>query len=133
MEALIKILIVIILIILLIAVSAAAFIGAGYLLSLAIPLTLFQASVIAIGATFVFAFIIYALMIANASVERRRPDYYYEEEYDEEDEEEYDDDEYNEALADRLKKFKVIHTKKVGRNEPCPCGSGKKYKHCCGK
>ncbi|MFC1873182.1 metalloregulator ArsR/SmtB family transcription factor [Chloroflexota bacterium] len=22
--------------------------------------------------------------------------------------------------------------KKVGRNEPCPCGSGKKYKHCCG-
>ena len=24
-------------------------------------------------------------------------------------------------------------TKKVGRNEPCPCGSGKKYKNCCGK
>ena len=23
--------------------------------------------------------------------------------------------------------------KKVGRNEPCPCGSGKKYKNCCGK
>jgi SEC-C motif-containing protein len=22
---------------------------------------------------------------------------------------------------------------KIGRNEPCPCGSGKKYKHCCGK
>ena len=22
---------------------------------------------------------------------------------------------------------------KVGRNEPCPCGSGKKFKHCCGK
>jgi preprotein translocase subunit SecA len=21
----------------------------------------------------------------------------------------------------------------IGRNEPCPCGSGKKYKHCCGK
>ena len=21
---------------------------------------------------------------------------------------------------------------KVGRNEPCPCGSGKKYKRCCG-
>ena len=21
----------------------------------------------------------------------------------------------------------------VGRNEPCPCGSGKKYKQCCGK
>ena len=23
--------------------------------------------------------------------------------------------------------------KKVGRNDPCPCGSGKKYKQCCGK
>jgi len=22
--------------------------------------------------------------------------------------------------------------KKVGRNDPCPCGSGKKYKNCCG-
>jgi preprotein translocase subunit SecA len=22
---------------------------------------------------------------------------------------------------------------KVGRNDPCPCGSGKKYKQCCGK
>ena len=24
-------------------------------------------------------------------------------------------------------------TPKVGRNEPCPCGSGRKYKKCCGK
>jgi preprotein translocase subunit SecA len=23
-------------------------------------------------------------------------------------------------------------SKKVGRNDPCPCGSGKKYKKCCG-
>ncbi|MER2603475.1 MAG: SEC-C metal-binding domain-containing protein [Candidatus Competibacter phosphatis] len=23
--------------------------------------------------------------------------------------------------------------RKVGRNEPCPCGSGKKYKHCHGQ
>jgi SWIM/SEC-C metal-binding protein len=27
----------------------------------------------------------------------------------------------------------VAAEKKVGRNEPCPCGSGKKYKRCCGK
>jgi len=26
-----------------------------------------------------------------------------------------------------------VSTKKVARNEPCPCGSGKKYKQCCGK
>ncbi len=27
----------------------------------------------------------------------------------------------------------VRKIKKVGRNQPCPCGSGKKYKHCCGR
>jgi hypothetical protein len=26
----------------------------------------------------------------------------------------------------------VRDTPKIGRNEPCPCGSGKKYKKCCG-
>jgi len=26
----------------------------------------------------------------------------------------------------------IVTSKKVGRNEPCPCGSGKKYKYCCG-
>ena len=28
---------------------------------------------------------------------------------------------------------KGLGTMTVGRNEPCPCGSGKKYKKCCGK
>jgi hypothetical protein len=38
--------------------------------------------------------------------------------------------EASEAIA----KAKPIRTgPKVGRNDPCPCGSGKKYKHCCGK
>lgn len=27
----------------------------------------------------------------------------------------------------------VIKGEKIGRNDPCPCGSGKKYKKCCGK
>ena len=26
----------------------------------------------------------------------------------------------------------IVKEKKVGRNDPCPCGSGKKYKFCCG-
>ena len=30
-------------------------------------------------------------------------------------------------------KPKVNENKKIGRNDPCPCGSGKKYKQCCGK
>ena len=28
---------------------------------------------------------------------------------------------------------RVSAAQKVGRNDPCPCGSGKKYKACCGK
>ena len=31
------------------------------------------------------------------------------------------------------KQAEKVDGKKVGRNDPCPCGSGKKYKHCCGK
>ena len=27
----------------------------------------------------------------------------------------------------------VVSKKKIGRNDPCPCGSGQKYKYCCGK
>ena len=33
----------------------------------------------------------------------------------------------------KIKKRQPKRVKKVGRNEPCPCGSGKKYKQCCGK
>ena len=37
-------------------------------------------------------------------------------------------------IAKEYKKSKtVVKGKKIGRNEPCPCGSGKKYKHCCGR
>ncbi len=35
--------------------------------------------------------------------------------------------------APQKKKEAVMAGKRVGRNDLCPCGSGKKYKHCCGK
>ncbi|MEG2597224.1 MAG: SEC-C metal-binding domain-containing protein, partial [Oscillospiraceae bacterium] len=34
--------------------------------------------------------------------------------------------------SDTSIKKQPIHSKKIGRNDPCPCGSGKKYKKCCG-
>ena len=34
---------------------------------------------------------------------------------------------------DRPKKAGAVAAQKIGRNDPCPCGSGKKYKNCCGK
>ena len=36
--------------------------------------------------------------------------------------------------AEKVAKSRTIKKdKKIGRNDPCPCGSGKKYKQCCGK
>ena len=48
---------------------------------------------------------------------------------------------FENALSDRLytlyleqkKSGTVVKAHKIGRNDPCPCGSGKKYKKCCGK
>ena len=38
------------------------------------------------------------------------------------------------AGADGSRKKRLrVGGKKIGRNDPCPCGSGKKYKHCCGR
>ena len=40
-------------------------------------------------------------------------------------------------IKEIVKAFKksrtVVKGEKIGRNDPCPCGSGKKYKKCCGK
>ena len=38
----------------------------------------------------------------------------------------------NDSEASEIKK-KPVRKQKIGRNDPCPCGSGKKYKQCCGK
>ena len=39
----------------------------------------------------------------------------------------------NANRGDMKKTAEKVEGKKIGRNDPCPCGSGKKYKHCCGK
>lgn len=42
-------------------------------------------------------------------------------------------EEEREAIAKRFRKDHIAVSHKVGRNDPCPCGSGKKYKKCCGR
>ncbi len=37
------------------------------------------------------------------------------------------------GLAKSYRQSRTVRREKVGRNDPCPCGSGKKYKACCGK
>ncbi|MEE1114985.1 MAG: SEC-C metal-binding domain-containing protein [Eubacterium sp.] len=44
------------------------------------------------------------------------------------------DEEKRKALyLEQKKSGTIVKAKKVGRNDPCPCGSGKKYKYCCGR
>ena len=38
-----------------------------------------------------------------------------------------------ELYLEQKKSGTIVKGPKVGRNDPCPCGSGKKYKKCCGK
>ena len=102
------------------------FLGLGGLLAWLSPLTLFQASCIAIGSTVAVSFVAY-ILLSNSWHGGE-----YEDDFDDVFE---DEDENTESSIG----FPVIDVKeetpsgpKVGRNEPCPCGSGKKYKRCCG-
>lgn len=38
-----------------------------------------------------------------------------------------------ELYREQKKSGTIVKERKVGRNEPCTCGSGKKYKYCCGR
>ena len=45
----------------------------------------------------------------------------------------FDEDKLRSIVKD-YRRSKIVHVeKKPGRNDPCPCGSGKKYKNCCGR
>ncbi|AUS97892.1 SEC-C domain-containing protein [Clostridium thermosuccinogenes] len=41
--------------------------------------------------------------------------------------------ERRQEITKEYRQSKIAVSNKVGRNDPCPCGSGKKYKKCCGK
>ena len=42
-------------------------------------------------------------------------------------------DEKTAQITREYREANIAHSNKIGRNDPCPCGSGKKYKKCCGK
>ena len=43
----------------------------------------------------------------------------------------YDEETRKRLYREQKKSGTVVVGKKIGRNDPCPCGSGKKYKFCC--
>jgi len=96
------------------------FIGLGALLSLWLPFSLFQASCLATGAALTLALVIFAL----ASIIHSHADHPLDPDILEWDP--FDDDDDQMPFPEPAKP-------KIGRNAPCPCGSGRKYKNCCGK
>ena len=45
----------------------------------------------------------------------------------------FSEEKRKELYLEQKKSGTVVKGPKIGRNDPCPCGSGKKYKHCCGR
>ncbi|MCI9440539.1 MAG: SEC-C domain-containing protein [Ruminococcus sp.] len=45
----------------------------------------------------------------------------------------YDEETRRRLFLEQRKSGIIRKEKKIGRNDPCPCGSGKKYKKCCGR
>ena len=45
----------------------------------------------------------------------------------------YSEEELKKLYKEQKESTTIRKEKKIGRNDPCPCGSGKKYKKCCGK
>jgi len=131
MSKLIWILLVLLLLILAVIVSTLLFLGVGYIFSIILPLSLFETTVLAIGSSFVLAFSIAAISIGML-ISRHGffiPREQLNEEFDE-DEEKEEEYEGENVLNSQLV---VKNAAKIGRNAPCPCGSGLKYKRCCGK
>ena len=96
-------------------VILALLVGLGLLLTRILPLTLFQAAILAMGAS--VATSLWLIMIACfIRTMRYLPPW----EVDNEEEEEDDEEPFRAPKS------------QTPRNAPCPCGSGKKYKHCCG-
>jgi len=102
------------------ALGTAIGIGAGTLLAHWLPLSLFQASALAIGATIAVTLVVHVVTtMVHFQMEHTGEDEDFGWELDEE--------------ADGAPVFAEPAPAKIGRNAPCPCGSGKKYKNCCGK
>lgn len=45
----------------------------------------------------------------------------------------FDKEKKHELYLEQKKSGTIVKGPKIGRNDPCPCGSGKKYKFCCGR
>ena len=132
MVYLVMVVVLVILVLIVMFALSAAMLLVGRLLGLLFPITTFQGALIttlvALGA--VLAFLLGYLGRIGEDISRSLACLQEEDEEDEEDEKDEEDEEDEEYPPLRLAPYRR-DGKQVSRNAPCPCGSGKKYKHCC--
>jgi len=126
--------IIIVLVLLTVIVSTCIFLGVGYALSCILPLSLFQGTLLSIGASFVVVFCVSVITIVVQLVRYSGWDHM-DDDFDDDLDDEFDDDDDDDDDIDDLNNRHSVteNTVKIGRNTLCPCGSGLKYKQCCGK
>src|SRR5713101_3553717 len=122
----------VILVVLVIFALSAAMLLVGRLLGLLFPITTFEGALIttlvALGA--ILACLLGYLGRIGEDISHALAYLQEEDEEDEEDQENQEDEEDQEHPSLRLVPDRR-EGKQVSRNAPCPCGSGKQYKHCC--
>lgn len=125
---------------LLISLVTLAFLGLGALFSYFFNLTLFEATVVTLLGAMVLMLLVHSIRILFSSTESEA----YEDWEEEDDEDWYDEDEDEEEdqypgrsflhrLSSRESEREEDIFAGIGRNDPCPCGSGRKFKYCHGR
>ena len=116
---------------LVLALGMAVVLGFGALLAHLLPLSLYQASLLAVFTALVLVFIGFVMTLVARFPPGLSADM---DDDDWEDEEDEDEDDWGPDNGKPLILQPALGREepKAGRNSPCPCGSGKKYKNCCG-
>jgi hypothetical protein len=111
MNLLIKTMVIIALLALIIAAVTALALAFGAALAYLLPLSLFQATLLFIASTGITILTALTACVIHYTAEEDR----------------FLCDDCRRSAGDKVKVWEHIH-----RNDPCPCGSGKKFKNCCG-
>ena len=108
--------------------------GLGKALSLLLPFSVFEASLLSMLAMWPALWVVWRIVTSGQNDDIRHAWADEQDEDDEVEEESFDEEnDEGEGVAWAAPLRPVISPPKIGRNSLCPCGSGRKYKRCCGK
>jgi type VI protein secretion system component VasK len=108
--------------------------GLGKALSLVLPFSVFEASLLSMLALWSALWALWSIVTSGQNDDIRHAWADEQDDDDEVEEESFDEErDEGEGVAWAAPLRPVISASQIGRNSLCPCGSGRKYKRCCGK